>query len=129
LRAKAVYDLDLRFTKQRLLGGYHYRSSDPIAEIFSEFVDPVNPRFKGQLINANTLEAYRNNITVLNQNRVNRRFYLRDGDDERSTTSSAMRGSMVMLGAISSGDSAGSSTERYLSNSGCMVGHSGRYFK
>ena len=128
-RLSAVYDLKFSFMTQRIIGGLHYQSQEPLDEQWAEFVDPASPAFKGTLINANTLEAYRNNVTVLSQNRVYRRFYFRDGDGENITRRGAIPGETVMLRDIVVDGTNGRLMNRYYWNEGGMIGATGTYFK
>ncbi|MEY4941132.1 MAG: hypothetical protein RIQ93_2867, partial [Verrucomicrobiota bacterium] len=85
LRASGVYDLKFSWMTQRIVGGLHHQSQEPLDEQWAEFIDPASPSFKGTLQNANTLAAYQANVATLNQNRVYRRFYFKDGDDASIT--------------------------------------------
>ncbi|MBI4626462.1 MAG: TonB-dependent receptor plug domain-containing protein [Verrucomicrobia bacterium] len=128
LRASGVYDFKLRFMTQRIVGGLHRQSQEPLDAQYAEFVDPASPAFKGTLINANTLAAYQANVATLNQNRVYRRFYFKDGDDERITRRGAIPGRTVMLRDIAIDGASGRLMNRYYWNSGGMIGSSGTYF-
>ena len=128
-RVSAVYDLKFSFMTQRIIGGLHYQSQEPLDEQWAEFVDPASPAFKGTLINANTLAAYQNNFTVMSQNRVNRRFYFKDGDDEKLTRRGAIPGQTRMLRDIVVDGNTGRLMNRYYSNEGGMIGATGTYFK
>ncbi len=129
LRASGVYDLKLPFTTQRIIGGLHYQSQEPLSTQYGEFVDPASPSFKGTLINANTLAAYQANVATLNQNRVYRRFYFKDGDDTSITRRGAIPGRTVMLRDLGVDSASGRLMHRYYWNSGGMIGASGTYFK
>lgn len=128
-RFSAVYDLKLPFMTQRLLAGLHYQSQEPLNAQWAEYVDPANPKFKGTLINANTLAAYTSNLAVMNQNRVYRRFYLRDGDNEQITRRGTIPGETIMLRDIGADSAAGRISNRYYWNDGGSVGATGTYFK
>lgn len=128
LRASAVYDLKLSFMTQRIVGGLHHQSQEPLDAQFAEFVDPASSSFKGTLINANTLAAYQANVATLNQNRVYRRFYFKDGDGENITQRGAIAGRTVMMRDIAIDGAAGRLSNRYYWNSGGMIGASGTYF-
>lgn len=128
-RLSAVYDLKLKFMTQRIIGGLHYQSQEPLDEQWAEFVDPASPAFKGQLINANTLAAYQNNFTVLSQNRVFRRFYFKDGDGEQITRRGAIPGQTVLKRDIVVDGNTGRLMNRYYWNEGGMIGATGTYFK
>jgi hypothetical protein len=128
-RVSAVYDIKTRFMTQRIIAGLHYQSQEPLDEQWAEFVDPSNPAFKGTLINANTLAAYQNNVTVLSQNRVYRRFYFRDGDSEDITRRGVIPGQTVLLRDIVVDGSTGRLMNRYYWNEGGMIGATGTYFK
>jgi len=91
-------------------------------------VDPASSSFKGTLINANTLAAYQANVATLNQNRVYRRFYFKDGDGENITQRGAIAGRTVMMRDIAIDGAAGRLSNRYYWNSGGMIGASGTYF-
>lgn len=129
LRAAAVYDLKLSFMAQRIVGGLHHQSQEPLDEQWAEFVDPASPTFKGSLQNANTLAAYQANVATLNQNRVYRRFYFNDGDAERFTQRAIIPSRTIMLRDIAIDGAAGRLMNRYYWNSGGMIGSSGTYFK
>jgi outer membrane receptor protein involved in Fe transport len=129
VRASGVYDLKLRFMTQRIVGGLHHQSQEPLDAQYAEFVDPASPSFKGTLINANTLAAYQANVATLNQNRVFRRFYFKDGDDARFTERGAIPGRTKMLRDIAIDGAAGRLMNRYYWNTGGMIGSSGTYFK
>jgi hypothetical protein len=75
-RVTAVYDLNLPFTQQKVSATALHQYDIPDREFYrlSEFVDPASPLFNGRLTNANTLEAYRANLTALNTNFFYRRF-------------------------------------------------------
>jgi len=128
-RVSAVYDLKFSFMTQRIIGGLHYQSQEPLDEQWAEFVDPSSPAFKGTLINANTLAAYQNNVTVLSQNRVYRRFYFRDGDGADITKRGAIPGQTKMMRDIVVDGSTGRLMNRYYWNEGGMIGATGTYFK
>ncbi len=128
-RLSFVYDLKFSFMTQRIIGGLHYQSQEPLDEQWAEFVDPSNPAFKGTLINANTLAAYQNNVTVLSQNRVYRRFYFRDGDGADITKRGAIPGQTKLMRDIVVDGSTGRLMNRYYWNEGGMIGATGTYFK
>jgi outer membrane receptor protein involved in Fe transport len=96
-RVTAVYELKTRFTTQKIVGSGVYFDATPEDIKYSEFVDPASGSFKGAFNPANTAAATSANVTVLNQNFFQRRFYLKDGDDARLTAPGPIAGQSILL--------------------------------
>lgn len=129
-RITAVYDLDLRFTKQRLIGTWMYQDDDPRQEYYSETVDPKSSQFRGSLTAAdNTLAAYQANRSVHSQNYFYRRFYLRDGDASEITAKGIVPGQSAMMRDAAADGASGRQTDRIYRTPGYGFGASGSYFK
>ncbi|MBI5692139.1 MAG: TonB-dependent receptor plug domain-containing protein [Verrucomicrobia bacterium] len=126
-RLTAVYDLELPFTSQRIvaLGTIHNDIRDAYAAI-REYNDPSSAFFKGALINANTLEAHRANVTTLNNNLFYRRFYLKDGDGEALTANRPIAGRTAMMADMGGNTGRGVNGDYRTPSYG--AGSSGSYF-
>jgi len=123
-----LYDLKLSFTTQRIVGAGHYHGLSPHQLRFSEFINPTSPSFKGALREGQTLGAYVDNNTTLNQNRLYRRFYLRDGDSARITGWSALPELTSLRRDTIADGNLGRLFDRYYWNAGGSFGSAGSYF-
>lgn len=128
LQGTAAYDLKLRFTTQRIVAAGHYHELFPDQRFYGEFVDPRNPAFKGSLQGGNTLAGYVANNNVLTQNRVYRRFYLRDGDSPRITGWSLAPGLGIITRDTVTEGNLGRLVDRHYWNAGGSIGSAGTYF-
>jgi outer membrane receptor for ferric coprogen and ferric-rhodotorulic acid len=128
-RAAAVYELKLPFMTQRVIGAGHYHIYNPNFTSFSEFVDPLSGGFRGSYIDAQTLAAYRANLTTQNNNRFYRRFYLRDGDDAKLTRAAVIPGQSMYVRDITADGNDGRLYRRDYWNQGGSIGATGTYFK
>lgn len=128
VRATAVYDLDLKFTKQRIIGVFLHHDSDPQNEFYTETVDPKGPNFTGSLANAeNSLAAYQANRTVHSRNFFYRRYYLKDGDGKEITKKTTVPGQSVMMrDAVADGGN-GRLADEFYRTPGYGFGASGSY--
>lgn len=126
-RLTAVYDLELPFTTQRIvaLGTVHNDIRDGLAAI-REYNDPSSAFFKGALINANTLDAHRANVTTFNNNLFYRRFYIKDGDGETLTANRPIPGRTAMMADMGGNTGRGVNGDYQTPSYG--VGSSGSYF-
>ena len=129
LQVTAVYDLDLKFTKQRLVGMYMYQDDEPNMEFYSETVDPSSPEFRGTFNGDNTLAAFQANRTVHSQNFFYRRYYLKDGDGADITGKNIVPGRSVWMRDTVAESANGRSTTRKYKTPGYGFGASGTYFK
>jgi outer membrane receptor protein involved in Fe transport len=127
-RFTAVYDLELPFMTQRILGSAVYHDTEPTDKYYSEFVDPDSTSFKGSFTDANTLAAYQANRTVQLQNRFYRRFYLKDGDAADITKGGLIPGRSVMMRDIGSDPAIGRLADRLYKTPGHGIGAAGSYF-
>ena len=126
----AVYDVNLPFTKQRIVASATYHDDAPQGYYNSEFVDPGSSSFTGKLINADTVAAYQTNVGTLSRNFFYRRFYLKDGDGAEITNGETVPGRSLMLRDPVAASSAG----RQIYPGGYRtpaygIGMSGSYFK
>lgn len=128
-RAAAVYELKARFMTQRIVGATHYHIYDPNFVSFSEFVDPRSGNFRGSYVDAQTLAAYRANLTTQNNNRFYRRFYLREGDAPHITNAAIIPGQSVYMRDITADGNNGRLYWRDYWNQGGSIGAAGTYFK
>jgi hypothetical protein len=128
-RLTAIYDLDLKITKQRLIGTYTHFTATPWQKLFSETVDPSHAAFVGgPLQSANTLAAYQANVSRLSTNHFYRRFYLQNGDSETITGGSPVAGTSVYMRDVSLEGNAGRLTDRRFKTPAYGFGASGSYF-
>lgn len=128
-RAAAVYELKVPYMTQRIIGAAHYHIYDPNFVSFSEFVDPRSGNFKGSYTDAQTLAAYQANVTVQNNNRFYRRFYLRDGDAPHITNAAIIPGQSSYQRDITADGANGRLYWRDYWNQGGSIGATGTYFK
>ncbi|MDB6115711.1 MAG: hypothetical protein JWQ62_2656, partial [Lacunisphaera sp.] len=84
-RFTAVYNLELPFMIQKIVGQATYNDDSLEGKFYSEFVDPSNPNFKGALVPVTSKAQADANAAVWRRNHVYRRFYLKDGDSASYT--------------------------------------------
>lgn len=128
LRATAIYDLKLPFTKQRIVASAIAREATPIQLYYSEVVDPATSSFVGAFNRANTLAAYQANVAVIRNNLFYRRLYLRDGDSGRLTAGGPIAGRSAIVRDTLADGTAGRLTARKFRTPGYGVGLSGSYW-
>lgn len=89
IRFSAVYDLQLGWMKQQLVVNAQQHQDNPGAKYpkMGEYVDPSNPNFVGTVQTAATQAAFLANRTTFGNNRLMRRYYLKDGDSGNLTGS------------------------------------------
>lgn len=102
IKAAAVYDVKLPFMTQRVLVRGSYDTGNPSPnDLFTEVVDPAGPRWKGGVFNpASTRVDYNANNTILAQNYLYRRLYLRDGDGANLTGAVPAPGAKYIRSAV-----------------------------
>lgn len=126
-RLTAVYTLELPYNTQKIVGSAVYHDAEPGDFRYSEFVDPASGNFKGTLNPASTLAAYTANNTVLSQNFLYRRFYLKDGDRAELTRGGAIPGQSVILRDSPADGATGRLSNRLYRTPAWGVGADGSY--
>lgn len=130
-RLSGVYDLDLKFTKQRIIGTVLQHQDNPTQVVYSEFVEIGSPAFSGTLTNADTTAAHSANSTILQRNYFRRRHYLIDGDAASLTAQSATGGvpTRMFIDPAANGGNAGRTVDRRFYSPSFGLGSAGSYFK
>ena len=87
MRLSAIYDLNTKWMKQQFAFNVQQHQDNPGQKKpkYGEYIDPSNPAWQGTINPAVTQAAFTANRAVFTNNRFIRRYYLRDGDDERIT--------------------------------------------
>ncbi|WP_414662404.1 TonB-dependent siderophore receptor [Horticoccus sp. 23ND18S-11] len=133
MRISAVYDLKTKWTNQQFVLNLQQHQDNPGQKKpkWGEYVDPSNPNFVGTINPAQTQAAFTANRTTFTNNRLIRRYYLKDGTDENLT------GSLGPIPGVSnwfpdlsnSVPATGNIINRRFYTPSVGVGASGSYFK
>lgn len=132
IRLSAVYDLNTRWFKQQFVVNAQQHQDNPNYPFPSpmtlgEFVDPASSAFIGTLQTAQTRAAYLANVATLNNNRLVRRYYLKDGDGAAITGDmNPVAGQSVFMPNLPGGTSGQRHSRRFYTPS-IGVGASGSY--
>lgn len=81
MRLSAIYDFNVSWMKQQLALNLQQHQDTPGQKSpkFGEYVDPTSPNFLGTINPAVTQAAFTANRTTFTNNRLMRRYYLKDG--------------------------------------------------
>lgn len=131
-RLSAVYNLELPFMTQKIIAQGTYNQDALEGKWYSEFVDPKNPNFKGTLVSETSKAQADANAQVWRRNHFYRRFYLKDGDDERYTAFNPVPGVSTYMRTSLDSETDGDSGRFFSSDyqfyvPGWGVGSSGTY--
>ncbi len=133
IRLSAVYDLDLKWTKQTLIANVQQHQDTPGQKKpkYAEYVDPASANWVGTINPAITQQAFVANRTLFTNNRFIRRYYLRDGlESERTGSVDAIPGVSTWLPDLSNQIAAtGQFINRRFYTPSWGVGTSGTWFK